>query len=418
MIRTTLLLAACLTCAAASAAAARPALPVGDGGVPAFYDWGAAIPDNPGHQLRHEPLPASHRLAHAARGMRVLYTSTDGIGGKTPVVVSGMLYLPRGTPPPGGWPLLTWGHGTTGGADVCAPSAMRPDPKHSTLQRVIDAWLARGYAVAATDYQGLGVPGPHPYLQYRPEGYSVLDIARAAIGAHPGTIANQVIIGGFSQGSGAALGAALLAPTYAPDLHVLGTVATGLVVRPKDPGGAPQIKAHQWASDHASVDTAFVMLFLIGDATTMHPGLDPRDYVTSAGRPLLTAAQHGCLDSMIDVSNRHRLTLDKAYTAPFMPLLDEIDEAGKFPSTRFTQPVFTATGLADTAAPPTTQYNFISAMCYAGTTVDWRDYPQKTHEGAAVASIADALDFADRLRAGDAIASNCAALKPPPPESE
>ena len=49
----------------------------------------------------------------------------------------------------------------------------------------LNAWLQQGYAIVATDYQGLGTPGPHPYLAVRPEAYSVLDSARAVLAAFP-----------------------------------------------------------------------------------------------------------------------------------------------------------------------------------------------------------------------------------------
>ena len=44
------------------------------------------------------------------------------------------------------------------------------------VQTLLDA----GYVVAATDYEGLGTPGLHPFLVGESEGRSVLDAARAA----------------------------------------------------------------------------------------------------------------------------------------------------------------------------------------------------------------------------------------------
>jgi hypothetical protein len=44
-------------------------------------------------------------------------SSTDGLDNRTPVVVSGVLFVPKGTPPQGGWPLMAWAHGTVGSAD-------------------------------------------------------------------------------------------------------------------------------------------------------------------------------------------------------------------------------------------------------------------------------------------------------------
>src|SRR3974377_592262 len=38
-----------------------------------------------------------------------------------PVKVTGMLYVPSGTPPAGGWPVVSWAHGTDGSNGRCAP---------------------------------------------------------------------------------------------------------------------------------------------------------------------------------------------------------------------------------------------------------------------------------------------------------
>jgi pimeloyl-ACP methyl ester carboxylesterase len=89
---------------------------------------------------------------------------------------------------------------------------------------VLRTWLARGYAVLRTDYQGLGTPGVHPYLNGDAEGRSVLDIVRAARRLDR-RIGSKVIIAGHSQGGHAALWAASLAPRYTPELKVRGTVA-------------------------------------------------------------------------------------------------------------------------------------------------------------------------------------------------
>ncbi|MCG0580421.1 alpha/beta hydrolase, partial [Burkholderia cenocepacia] len=61
----------------------------GDGRVSAFYTWDRDIPARPGVLLRTEPLPATVGLASAARQLRILYASTDGVGGHAPIAVSG-----------------------------------------------------------------------------------------------------------------------------------------------------------------------------------------------------------------------------------------------------------------------------------------------------------------------------------------
>ena len=196
--------------AAASQAARVPAPDPsqGDGGVSSFYTWNDGdIPSIPGQMLRTEPLDPALGLAMAGEQVRILYTSTDGIDGKTPVVVSGAYFVPKGTPPAGGWPLVAWAHGTTGIADTCAPSWI---PRSERDAHYLNAWLQQGYAIVATDYQGLGTPGPHPYLAVRPEAYSVLDSVRAVLKRFP-DVANRIVVIGQSQGGGAAFATAGIA---------------------------------------------------------------------------------------------------------------------------------------------------------------------------------------------------------------
>lgn len=142
--------------------------------------------------------------------------------------MSGTLHLPRGTPPKGGWPLIAWEHGTLGVADSCAPSWAEHKPRDGAY---VNEWLKRGFAVVSTDYQGLGGPGPHPYTIWPAEDRSVLDGIRAALGAYKSRIANTVIISGQSQDSGAAFGATRLWQSYAPDVNLKATIATGVIVR-------------------------------------------------------------------------------------------------------------------------------------------------------------------------------------------
>jgi hypothetical protein len=171
-----LALLAVMLCAAAGRAAPRaPDVMQGDGRVSAFYGWDAPIPE-PGQLLRQEKLEPTLGLAKAGAQYRILYSSTDGIDGKSPVTVSGLLFLPPGEPPAGGWPLLAWGHETAGMADICAPSWVGYSPR---IEAFLNASLARGIAVVATDYQGLGTIGPHPYMVVRPGAYGVLDSVRA-----------------------------------------------------------------------------------------------------------------------------------------------------------------------------------------------------------------------------------------------
>lgn len=58
----------------------------------------------------------------------------------------------------------------------------------------------------------------------------MLDSVRAALSANPQSLANTLTITGQSQGSGSgsALGATRISPTYAADLNLVATIATGV----------------------------------------------------------------------------------------------------------------------------------------------------------------------------------------------
>jgi pimeloyl-ACP methyl ester carboxylesterase len=165
-------------------------------------------------------------LGPEATNTLLLYRST-GVTGKA-VAVSGLLTVPPGYPPKGGWPIITWAHGTTGIADQCAPSRdANGNPAHGNdayIYPLEQEWMNDGFAVLRTDYEGLGTPGVHPYLNGNSEGRSVLDIVRAAR-QFDKNLGKRIAIAGHSQGGQGALFAASLVPKYTPELKLLGTVA-------------------------------------------------------------------------------------------------------------------------------------------------------------------------------------------------
>ena len=69
---------------AATPVAAQVISDAGDGGVPAFYRWDGALPARPGELLRAEALTARQSLPQAGKNIRLLYSSTDGVGGQAP----------------------------------------------------------------------------------------------------------------------------------------------------------------------------------------------------------------------------------------------------------------------------------------------------------------------------------------------
>lgn len=398
-----LLLAACGTMPHHKAA--LPTGPaVGDQALSPFYRWNEALPSQAGVMLRTEPLALQPELTAAGLSQRILYTSSDARWHSGIVPVSGTLYLPRGEPPRGGWPLLAWAHGTLGVADGCAPSWAQHRPRDATY---LNRWLENGFAVVATDYQGLGGPGPHPYLIWEAEGRSVLDSARAALAAHAGRIANEVIITGQSQGSGSSIGASRIASEYAPELRIRAAIATGVVA--SFPDGPYKLRD---AAPGAGAPSRFTVLRLLGGSLP-DGGPTADSLMSDKGRAVLQAARTGCGDEMRGIEQREKIDAGNAFAMAPAKLEAMLKPVTDMSLVRIGFPLFLGTGLADRTLPPRRQYAAAAALCAAGNAVTWNTYPGITHNGIVNAAFEDELAFVRPALRGEAVAGNCHALAEP-----
>ena len=235
---------------------------------------------------------ASGRVAlpEAGKTILVLYRSKDTRG--RPIAVSGTVEIPKGSAPAGGWKMVSWAHGTTGVADKCAPSRTKPGgPADDYIQyasATVNSWLKDGYAVARTDYEGLGTSGPHRYLIGESEGRSVVDIALAARNLFPnGTMSNEYDIGGHSQGGQAALFAASMAAKDAPGLKLKGIFAYA---------PASHIYEQRLAIGGLGIESSALtgLAVMILDSAAREAGVNPKTIVTPQVAKLLGILDKGC----------------------------------------------------------------------------------------------------------------------------
>lgn len=195
---------------------------------PGFYKVPAAkLEGAPGSVIKKKRIATKGLpLPQVGRTFLVLYRSTLPSG--RPTAVSGTVTIPAGAAPAGGFPIVAWAHGTTGIADVCAPTRLMYSGGSNDYTRSQGKqqteWVQRGWAVTNTDYQGLGTKGLHPYLIGVSEGRSVVDsvLAARSLSKDVGTTWATV---GHSQGGHAALWAASIGESRAPALDLEGVAA-------------------------------------------------------------------------------------------------------------------------------------------------------------------------------------------------
>lgn len=239
------------------------------------------------------PLLDSAAFASASKNWLILYRSTDASG--NPVVVSGTVAIPRGKPPVGGWPVISWAHGTTGVANICAPSreGMPNVPKNTVnpIENVyLSHWLERGYAVLKTDYQGLGTPGLLPYMVGEDAARDATDIVYAARQLDPQLGKNWVVMG-HSEGGGTALYTAYLGPIYGQGLHLKAAVALS-------PYSHIAMQM-QYAESHRGTLQAYpeIPSIFLG-AKTAAPGIDLSSLLTPIGKKVMEKVNALCTQGM------------------------------------------------------------------------------------------------------------------------
>ena len=277
---------------------------------PAFYVSPDPIGEGaPGELIRSERMTAflSPGLPIRARAWRILYRSTSATG--EPTAVSGTVLVPRGAKP--GMPLVGYAIGTHGIGDQAAPSRM--------LARGVDyeggliaMTLRRGWAVAVTDYQGLGTPGDHTYMVGRALGPNVLDSMRAArnlLSEHLDPNGPAGIIG-YSEGGYAAAWAAQLQPDYAPDISLAG-VCVGAAAASTE-GSARHLDGKFFSF--------FVIYGAIGYAAA-YPELELDRYLTPKGRAAVATLRESTIFGAA-LRGPHFATADEISTPNVLELPD------------------------------------------------------------------------------------------------
>jgi acetyl esterase/lipase len=355
----------------------------------------------PGALIRSEPMKGAPPGASA---WKVLYAST-GLSGE-PIEVSGVIIAPDLPAPASGRPVVAWAHPTTGIADNCAPSL---SPGFFDTIPHLPALIALDYVVTATDYEGLGTPGPHPYLIGASEGRAVLDSVRAAGRLEKSGAGVRFVVWGHSQGGHAALFTGQLAKSYAPELALVGVAAI-----------APATELAQLLRDDireragkllaAYALWSWAQVFDAPLENAVHPSAIPgiervaRDCIETEGEEYRAGFDSlemggGFLD-------------EGAFDAePWRRLLSENRPGGR----PIGAPIYVAQGTEDPIVRPSVTADFVRKLCADGEIVRLEELPGAGHFRASHISASSAIRWIRERIDGRPPPNGCALLRPGSP---
>ncbi|MGW5317902.1 alpha/beta hydrolase family protein [Nocardia thailandica] len=379
-----------LTAVGCGAEDAGPLDPVVGSAPTAFYSTSPeSLAGEHGSVIKTQPLTGAPAIP-GARNQLVLYRSVDAQG--KPVAVSGLLAVPAGTPPAGGWPLISWAPGTTGVADKCAAS--RDDRDSSPVRDLQAIWIAAGYAVAQTDYQGLGTAGEHGYLIGETEQRAVADMATAARSVDS-SVGRRWVAMGHSQGGHAALFAASAATAWAPRSELLGVVALAPAAHLGEQVRVAKLAAASPVGGLGAGDLAVFVPLLVRGAQTVG-SLDTSRFLTDKASSLLPLADSECTGGLRDKNRWGGLSPRDVFTknadlGDFLRVLDTNDPS----SLRFDVPVMVRQGGRDLTVTPQSTEAMLGELKLRGQHVDYEKYDGVDHGGILAASYDDVRAWVD-----------------------
>lgn len=333
--------------------------------LPAFYAVPATLPSTtPGTVIKYTKIAAS---GIDGTTYRVMYVSEDTKG--KPIAVTGLVMVPRSAPPKGGYPVVSWGHGTNGMAPQCAPSL---DPASAVPFQ--NQLLDQGWEVVASDYQGEGTPGPLPYLVGTLAARNTIDIVRAARRMPVAHASSSYAVWGHSEGGQTAMFALHIAHDYAPDLNLVGVVA-----------GAPP---SQLQVVYTFLETSPYRYYLLMTAVGFNTGYGNAaapltEVLTAQGMQLVPVVTQGCATYVAKKTAPYQTTAlvkTNPFTVPKWKKLISENDPGEFdkPSPA---PLLIPQGGTDEQIPVVSTQILTTHLCSIGQDVERWIYPGQSHAG-------------------------------------
>jgi pimeloyl-ACP methyl ester carboxylesterase len=256
--------------------------------------------------------------------------------------------------------------------------------------------VSQGYVVVATDYEGLGTPGTHPYLVGESEAHGVLDIAKAAQQIRDADANTTTFVWGQSQGGQAALFAGELAPTYAPELDVQGVIS-----------GAPVTDATAMFPAAARIpDTlGFAVMGIMG-MEAAYPDAHVSDVLTPAALEKTKIVDEKCYGAVLSAFKQpvDQVIAHNPEDVPPFPDVFAVDSPGAVATHA---PMLVYQGLSDDVVFKIFTDKYVQKACGLGDTLQYQTFSGKDHYEENAAAEKDVLEWMQARLAGIAPPSTC-----------
>jgi hypothetical protein len=351
----------------------------------------------PGTVVAAKPLPRALWIpGTTSRAIKLTYATTDARGRRA--LSTGTVFLPRGRAPRGGWPVISWAHGTSGLGDSCAPSVAGPAlPRRD--RPYLANWMREGYAVVASDYAGLGTPGLPAYLNGRSEAHNVVDMVKAGRAyarrrlPPSARLARRWVVIGQSQGAGAAIYTARHATRYGGrGLDYRGAVGTGTPAYIENVvfGLGPGFPA-------LSPGTTAYLAYITASLRRIHPELGIDGALTATGRRYLRLAERRCV---FDFEEDLEGVAVGGFFASGLLELPRFEATVRrymaMPERGFDRPFFMGHGRADADVPYGLTIPYVRKLRENGEPLTFKAY-DSDHSGTLIRSQRDTHPFVRRL---------------------
>jgi pimeloyl-ACP methyl ester carboxylesterase len=268
------------------------------------------------------------------------------------------------------------------------------------VEALLDGYVELGYAVVATDYEGLGTPGTQAYLVGDGEARGALDIMRAARSIDP-DIGTRYLVMGHSQGGHADLFTAAMGPTYAREFTLVGNVA----IAPASHTGE-LMQAAITASNPTPI-LPFIA-YLLQSYAAYYPEVALDRILAPEAINHLQDLQQSCIGAAVASGYWAEAApkLQFLPSADLAPLLKAIaiNEPGAL---KLSAPTLVIQGTADTTVPPAATDAVVRDLCDSGSAVRYRSYTSATHDGVLLTAKTDVEAWVAARFARIPESSNC-----------